>query len=51
MYLAGQYEGIVKNDLYDLNPSGMGTRKVRIEDGIYYQSIDCRPRLNGNMQL
>ena len=33
-YLAGQYEGIVKNDLYDLNPSGMGTRKVRIEDGI-----------------
>ncbi len=33
-YLAGQYEGIVKNDLYDLNPSGTGTRKVRMEDGI-----------------
>jgi len=33
-YLAGQYEGLVKNDLYDLNPSGAGTRKVRMEDGI-----------------
>ncbi|HOB76878.1 MAG: SUMF1/EgtB/PvdO family nonheme iron enzyme [Bacteroidales bacterium] len=33
-YLAGQYEGIVKNELYDLNPTGMGTRKVRVEDGI-----------------
>lgn len=33
-YLAGQYEGLVKNDLYDLNPSGQGTRKVRMEDGI-----------------
>jgi len=33
-YLAGQYEGMVKNDLYDLNPSGSGTRKVRMEDGI-----------------
>jgi formylglycine-generating enzyme len=32
-YLAGQYEGLVKNDLYDLNPSGAGTRKVRMEDG------------------
>jgi len=33
-YLAGQYEGLVRNDLYDLNPSGAGTRKVRMEDGI-----------------
>lgn len=33
-YLAGQYEGLVKNDLIDLNPAGQGTRKVRIEDGI-----------------
>jgi sulfatase modifying factor 1 len=33
-YLAGQYEGIVKNDLIDLNPNGSGTRKVRMEDGI-----------------
>jgi gliding motility-associated lipoprotein GldJ len=35
-YLAGQYEGLVKNDLIDLNPSsgGSGTRKVRMEDGI-----------------
>jgi gliding motility-associated lipoprotein GldJ len=33
-YLAGQYEGMVKNDLVDLNPNGSGTRKVRMEDGI-----------------
>jgi formylglycine-generating enzyme len=33
-YLAGQYEGMVKNDLYDMNPNGTGTRKVRMEDGI-----------------
>ncbi|HRS53719.1 MAG TPA: SUMF1/EgtB/PvdO family nonheme iron enzyme, partial [Bacteroidales bacterium] len=33
-YLAGQYEGVVKNDLIDLNPNGSGTRKVRMEDGI-----------------
>jgi formylglycine-generating enzyme len=33
-YLAGQYEGMVKNDLIDLNPNGQGTRKVRMEDGI-----------------
>ena len=34
-YLAGQYEGLVK-DLIDLNPSSgaNGTRKVRMEDGI-----------------
>lgn len=34
-YLAGQYEGMVKNDLIDLNPNGSGTRKVRLEDGIF----------------
>ena len=34
-YLAGQYEGMVKNDLVDLNPNGSGTRKVRLEDGIF----------------
>jgi len=35
-YLAGQYEGLVRSDLQDLNPSAgaNGTRKVRIEDGI-----------------
>ncbi len=35
-YMAGQYEGLVKNDLQDLNPSSgsNGTRKVRMEDGI-----------------
>jgi len=33
-YLAGQYEGLVKQDLTDLNPRGSGTRKVRMEDGI-----------------
>jgi sulfatase modifying factor 1 len=35
-YLAGQYEGLVKNDLIDLNPNSgsSGTRKVRMEDGI-----------------
>lgn len=37
-YLAGQYEGIVKQDLVDLNPSGSGTRKVRMEDGIMLPS-------------
>ncbi|MDD5569723.1 MAG: SUMF1/EgtB/PvdO family nonheme iron enzyme [Bacteroidales bacterium] len=34
-YLAGQYEGLVKSDLIDLNPNGTGTRKVRMEDGIF----------------
>lgn len=34
-YLAGQYEGMVKNDLIDMNPNGSGTRKVRLEDGIF----------------
>ena len=33
-YLAGQYEGLVREDLEDLNPNGAGTRKVRMEDGI-----------------
>jgi sulfatase modifying factor 1 len=35
-YISGQYEGLVKNDLVDLNPNsgGAGTRKVRMEDGI-----------------
>ncbi len=33
-YLAGQYEGLVDKPLPDLNPSGTGTRKVRLEDGI-----------------
>ncbi len=36
-YLAGQYEGLVKSDLTDLNPNSgsAGTRKVKIEDGIF----------------
>ncbi len=33
-YLAGQYVGMVKQDVEDLNPAGKGTRKVRMEDGI-----------------
>ena len=33
-YLAGQYEGYVKEDLEDLNPNSQGTRKVQPEDGI-----------------
>ena len=33
-YLAGQYEGLVRENLEDLNPNGAGTRKVRMEDGI-----------------
>ena len=35
-YFAGQYEGLVRSDLVDLNPStgSNGTRKVRMEDGI-----------------
>ncbi len=32
-YLAGQYEGLVKSNLRDLNPN-RDTRKVRMEDGI-----------------
>ncbi len=33
-YLAGQYEGLVKEGKKDLNPNGTGVRKVRFEDGI-----------------
>ncbi len=35
-YFGGQYEGLVKTDISDLNPSSgnNGTRKVRMEDGI-----------------
>jgi len=33
-YFAGQYEGAVRNDLIDMNPTGAGTRKARMEDGI-----------------
>ncbi len=33
-YLAGQYEGLVKNPLRDLNPNN-DTRKVKMEDGIF----------------
>lgn len=33
-YLAGQYEGLVKQDLQDLDPN-FDTRKVRMEDGIF----------------
>jgi len=32
-YLAGQYEGLVRSDLIDLDPN-KDTRKVRVEDGI-----------------
>jgi gliding motility-associated lipoprotein GldJ len=32
-YLAGQYEGLVKTDLIDLDPN-KDTRKVKIEDGL-----------------
>jgi sulfatase modifying factor 1 len=36
-YLQGQYEGAIreKGQLKDLDPHGSGTRKVRIEDGIF----------------
>lgn len=33
-YLAGQYEGLVNKPLKDLNPSGTGERRARLEDGI-----------------
>ena len=51
-YLAGQYEGLVRSDLQDLNPSSgsNGTRKVRLEDGICFRNIASRPKQNGNMQ-
>jgi len=34
-YLAGKWTGQVKVPLPDLNPSGSGTRNVRMEDGIF----------------
>jgi gliding motility-associated lipoprotein GldJ len=33
-YLAGLYEGIVVNEMEDLNPNSSGVRKVKMEDGI-----------------
>jgi gliding motility-associated lipoprotein GldJ len=33
-YLAGQYEGLVNKPLKDLNPSGTGERRAKLEDGI-----------------
>lgn len=33
-YLAGQYQGLVKKPLRDLNPGSSGERQVRKEDGI-----------------
>lgn len=33
-YLLGQYEGMVRRNLEDLNPAGEGERSVRMEDGI-----------------
>lgn len=35
-YLAGQYEGMPKKDLRDLDPNSEGTRRVREEDGILF---------------
>ena len=37
-YLLGQYEGIVKKNLKDLNPNGAGRRKVKFTDGILLPS-------------
>lgn len=34
-YLAGQYEGMVRENLPDMNPNNEDGRKVRIEDGIF----------------
>ncbi len=33
-YLAGQYEGLVRRNLRDLDPRGTGERRVRWEDGL-----------------
>jgi formylglycine-generating enzyme len=33
-YLAGQYEGLVRENLRDLDPMGTGERRVRREDGL-----------------
>ena len=37
-YLAGQYEGLVKEGKEDLDPNGTGIRNVRFEDGILLPS-------------
>lgn len=37
-YLTGQYVGLVKNELRDLDPNSAGTRHVRMEDGILLPS-------------
>ncbi len=37
-YLAGQYEGLVRQNLRDLDPLGTGERRVRREDGILLPS-------------
>ncbi len=37
-YLLGQYEGLVKKELRDLDPKGSGTRRVRMEDGMLLPS-------------
>jgi formylglycine-generating enzyme len=37
-YLAGQYEGLVRRNLRDLDPRGTGERSVRWEDGILLPS-------------
>ena len=33
-YLAGQYEGLVRNNMTDLNPNSTGERRVKLEDGL-----------------
>jgi len=33
-YLAGQYEGLIKDGKEDLDPNGSGVRNVRFEDGL-----------------
>lgn len=37
-YLAGQYEGLVKKNLKNLDPNGEPTRRVRVQDGILLPS-------------
>lgn len=37
-YLAGQYEGLVRNSMRDLDPRGTGERQVRWTDGILLPS-------------
>jgi len=48
-YLAGQYEGMVKTDLVDLDPN-KDTRKVRVEDGIFLPRYRLPTEANGNLQ-